>query len=89
MTVYQDGYTCPVCGPVKAKLWWSKKEDDLVASCAKCGMKIQRVIPAQPFSTPMFAQKLGQSGELGLGTKRRVSSVNPFPAPVPPEEDSV
>jgi len=50
VTVYKEGYTCPICGPVTAKLWWSNKENDLVASCTKCGAKIQRVIPV-PFST--------------------------------------
>lgn len=50
MTVYKEGYICPVCGPVTAKIWWSNDENDLVASCTICGAKIQRVIQV-PFST--------------------------------------
>jgi len=47
MTVYKDGYYCHVCEKtVKAKIWWSNKENDLVASCAECGADLQRVIPA-------------------------------------------
>jgi len=48
MAVYKEGYECPVCGPIRAKLWWSNEENDLMASCSKCGIKIQRVIPQTP-----------------------------------------
>jgi DNA-directed RNA polymerase subunit RPC12/RpoP len=68
MTVTKDGYICAVCGPVEARLSWSDEENDTVATCTKCGATIQRVIPAQPFSTPMFAQKLGHRGGPGLDT---------------------
>ena len=61
MTVYQDGYYCSVCGKtVRAKLWWSNEEDELVASCTLCGELIQRVIP-QPFSQAAF-MPLGRPG---------------------------
>jgi len=47
MPVYKDGYYCHVCEKtVKAKIRWSNKENDLVASCAECGADLQRVIPA-------------------------------------------
>lgn len=49
MTVYEDGHECPICGPVKAKLSWNDEENDVIAYCSKCGMKLQRVIP-KPFS---------------------------------------
>ena len=86
MTVYHDGYICAICGPVTAKLWWSYKEDDIVASCTKCGAKIQRVIPAQPFSTPMFAQKPGHSG--GPGPRQLSDSQRLHTAPATPQEDT-
>jgi len=47
MPVYKEGYYCHVCEKtVKAKIRWSNEENDLVASCAKCGTDLQRVIPA-------------------------------------------
>jgi len=62
LTVYKEGYICPVCGPVTAKLWWSNEEDDLVASCTKCGAKIQRVIQI-PFSTRIPLEAHGEAEE--------------------------
>jgi len=46
MTVYQDGYTCHECGPVKAKLVYDNKNGETLAVCTKCGQTIQAVIPA-------------------------------------------
>ena len=54
MTAYKEGYICPICGPVKAKIWWSNEENDLVASCTKCGAIIQRVIQV-PTRIPLEA----------------------------------
>ena len=53
MAVYEDGYECPECGPVRAKIGWNKEENDTVAYCEKCGMILQRVIP-KPFSSAAF-----------------------------------
>jgi len=86
MPVYQEGYTCAVCGSVTAKLWWSNEENDLVASCTTCGRPIQRVIPTQPFSTPMFAQQKGHRG--GLGPRQISDTQRLHTVPVTPKEET-
>ena len=86
MVVYQEGYNCPVCGVVKAKLWWSNEENDLVASCTKCGQPIQRVIPSQPFSTPMFAQQQGHRG--GPGPRQISDTQRIHTVPATPKEET-
>lgn len=85
MTVTQDGYICAVCGPVEARLSWSDEENDTMAYCTTCGEPIQRVIPAQPFSTPMFAQKLGHRG--GPGQRHAGSNSPRILAPATPTEE--
>lgn len=70
MTVYEEGYNCPIHGTVKAKITWSKEENDVVATCSICGMVLQRVIP-KPFSTAAF-KPLGVPGQ-----------INPTPEPMP------
>lgn len=63
MTVYEDGYYCPVCNKtVKAKIAYNKDENDSVAYCTICGAIIQRVIP-KPFSKAAF-KPLGVPGHI-------------------------
>jgi len=77
MTVYKDGYYCHVCDKtVKAKIWWSNEENDLVASCTKCGAKIQRVISV-PVSKLRWPK--GYIDTIGKGANR-FNSGNHAPA---------
>ena len=71
MTVYEDGYECPIHGEVKAKISWNNKENDVVAYCSVCGAILQRVIPVS-FS------KAAHLGLGGLGQQNRRYESNPI-----------
>ena len=82
MTVYKDGYTCPECGPVKAKFIWDNKYGETLVICSKCGQTIQAVIPV-PISKLQwmkgYAKTIGRSTPLvggGSGPEQRACIPN-------------
>lgn len=98
MPVYKEGYYCPVCDKtVKAKIWWSNEENELVASCTECGTILQQVIPApvsklqwpkgymetigKAFSTPLAGGAKPGRKDAGYNSSRIL-------APAPPQEDT-
>lgn len=97
MTIYEEGHYCHVCDKlVKAKIWWSNKENDLVTSCTECGTILQRVIPApaSKLAWPKgYMETIGKafSTPLAGGAKPghdAGSNSSKIIAPVHPQEDT-
>jgi len=88
MTVYEDGYYCHICDKtVKAKIWWSNKENDLVASCTICGTELQRVIPTPASKLNWPKGYIETVGRPGLEDAESKSPNIPAPAK-PTTEDT-
>lgn len=103
MTVYKEGYYCHVCNKtVKAKIWWSNEENDLIASCTLCGTDLQRVIPTpasklqwpkgyiETFSTPLAGggTRPGQPACIPNSGEAFSPREPSQAAPAPPQEDT-
>jgi len=96
MTVYKDGYTCPECGPVKAKFIWDNKYGETLVICSKCGQTIQAVIPV-PISKLQwmkgYAETIGSKNSTplvggGSGPEQR-ACIPSKPAPAHPQEETI